>query len=53
MAYMREQKLRLCLKGIITLKFFHLVHNCKHSKQHIFILEHEEGVIVGDEQLKL
>ena len=29
-------------------QYFHLVANRKHRKQHIFKLEQEDGVIVGD-----
>jgi hypothetical protein len=49
---MREQRLRLCLKGIVTQNYSYLVANSNHCKQHIFKLEEEEGAIVGDEQLK-
>ena len=33
-------------------QYFHLVANGKHRKQRIFKLELEEGVIVGDAELK-
>ena len=33
-------------------QYFHLVANGKHRKQHIFKLNQEHGIIVGDAQLK-
>lgn len=45
-------KVTSLLEGDNNIKFFHLVTNGKNCKQHIFRLEQEDGVIVGDEQLK-
>ena len=44
----RERKLKTSWKVTTILKYFHLVANRKHRKQHIFKLEQEDGVIVGD-----
>ena len=33
-------------------RFFHLVANGKHQKQHIYKLENDQGVVIGDAQLK-
>jgi hypothetical protein len=40
------------LEGDDNTQYFHLVANGKHRRQHIFKLEQEEGVIVGDIELK-
>jgi len=45
-------KVKSLLQGGDNTRFFHLVANGKHRKQHIFILEQEDGVIVGDLELK-
>lgn len=45
-------KVKTLLQGDDNTRFFHLVANGKHRKQHIFRLEQEEGVIVGDTELK-
>jgi len=39
-------------REITTHDFFHLVANGKHHKQHIFRIEQEDGIIVGDTNLK-
>ena len=44
--------MKTLLQGDDNTRFFHLVANGKHRKQHIFILEQEDGVIVGDIELK-
>jgi mannosylglycoprotein endo-beta-mannosidase len=33
-------------------QFFHLVANGKHRKQHIYKLENDQGVVIGDDHLK-
>jgi hypothetical protein len=45
-------KVNTLLEGNDNTRFFHLVANSKHRKQHIYQLENDQGVIVGDEQLK-
>lgn len=45
-------KVKTLLEGDNNSKFFHLVANGKHRKQCIFKLEQEDGIVVGDEQLK-
>ena len=45
-------KVKTLLQGDDNTRFFHLVANGKHRKQHIFRLEQEDGVIVGDIELK-
>ena len=45
-------KVKSLLQGDDNTRFFHLVANGKHRKQHIFRLEQEDGVIVGDLELK-
>jgi mannosylglycoprotein endo-beta-mannosidase len=40
------------LEGDANTRFFHLVANGKHRKQHIFKLENDQGVVVGDDCLK-
>lgn len=45
-------KVKTLLEGDNNTKFFRLVANGKHHKQHIFKLENEDGMIIGDEQLK-
>ena len=44
--------MKTLLQGDDNTRFFHLVANGKHRKQHIFRLEQEGGVIVGDIELK-
>ena len=45
-------KVKTLLQGDDNTRFFHLVANGKHRKQHIFRLEQEDGVIVGNLELK-
>ena len=45
-------KVKTLLQGDNNTHFFHLVANGKHRKQHIFRLEQENGIIVGDNNLK-
>ena len=45
-------KVKTLLEGDDNTRFFHLVANGKHRKQHIYKLENDEGVVVGDDQLK-
>jgi hypothetical protein len=40
------------LQGDENTCFFHLIASDKHRKQHIFRLEQEDGIIVGDNNLK-
>jgi hypothetical protein len=42
----------MLLEGDDNTIFFHLVANGKHRKHHIYQLENDQGVIIGDEQLK-
>ena len=44
--------MKTLLEGDDNTKFFHMVANGKHRKQHIYQLENEHGVLVGDDQLK-
>ena len=46
-------KVKMLLEGDDNTRSFHLVANGKHRKQHIYQLENDHGVIVGDEQLKI
>jgi hypothetical protein len=41
------------LEGDANTRFFHLVANGKHRKQRIFKLEDDQGVVVGDDCLKI
>jgi len=43
-------KVKTLLEG--DARFFHLVANGKHRKQHIYKLENDQGVVIGAEQLK-
>ena len=60
MALLREEelkwyeraKVKTLLEGDANTRFFHLVANVKHRKQHIYKLENDQGTIVGDEGLK-
>ena len=45
-------KVKTLLEGDDNTRFFHLVANGKHRKQHIYKLENDQGVVIGDEQLK-
>ena len=45
--------MKTLLEGDDNTRFFHLVANGKHRKQHIYQLENDHGVIVGDEQMKI
>ena len=45
-------KVKSLLQRDDNTRFFHLVANGKHRKQHIFRLEQEDGIIVGDIELK-
>jgi mannosylglycoprotein endo-beta-mannosidase len=45
-------KVKMLLEGDDNTIFFHLVANGKHRKHHIYQLENDQGVIIGDEQLK-
>ena len=52
MKWYERAKMNTLLQGDDNTQFFHLVANGKHRKQHIYQLEREDGIIVGDEQLK-
>ena len=45
-------KVKTLLEGDVNTRFFHLVANGKHRKQHIYRLENDQGAVVGDDQLK-
>ena len=45
-------KVKTLLEGDDNTRFFHLVANGKHRKQHIYKLENDQGVVIGDDQLK-
>jgi hypothetical protein len=45
-------KVKTLLEGDANTRFFHLVANGKHRKQHIYRLENDQGTVVGDECLK-
>jgi len=45
-------KVKTLLEGDDNTRFFHLVANGKHRKQHIYKLENDQGTVVGDAQLK-
>jgi len=45
-------KVKTLLEGDDNTRFFHLVANGKHRKQHIYNLENDQGVVIGDDQLK-
>jgi exonuclease III len=45
-------KVKTLLEGDTNTRFFHLVANGKHRKQHIYKLEDERGIVVGDDCLK-
>jgi hypothetical protein len=45
-------KVQNLLQGDDNTRFFHLIASNKRRKQRIFILEQEDGIIVGDNELK-
>ena len=45
-------KVKTLLEGDDNTRFFHLVANGKHRKQHIYKLENDQGIVIGDDQLK-
>ena len=45
-------KVKTLLEGDDNTRFFHLVANGKHRKQHIYKLENDQGAVIGDDQLK-
>jgi hypothetical protein len=45
-------KVQNLLQGDDNTHFFHLIASDKRRKQHIFRLEQEDGIIVGDNELK-
>jgi mannosylglycoprotein endo-beta-mannosidase len=49
---MVRDKVKTLLEGDANTRFFHLVANGKHRKQHVFKLENDQGVVVGDDCLK-
>jgi hypothetical protein len=48
----KRAKVKTLLEGDANTRFFHLVANGKHRKQHIFKLENDQGAVVGDDCLK-
>ena len=47
-----RSKAKTFLEGDDNTRFFYLVANGKHRKQHIYKLENDQGVVIGDAQLK-
>jgi hypothetical protein len=45
-------KVKTLLEGDANTRFFHLVANGKHRKQHIYRLEDDNGVVVSSNRLK-
>ena len=45
-------KTKNLLEGDDNTRYFHLLANGKHKKQHTFKLKHEDGELVGDAELK-
>jgi mannosylglycoprotein endo-beta-mannosidase len=45
-------KVKTLLEGDANTRFFHLVANGKHGKQHIYRLEDDNGVVVSSDRLK-
>jgi hypothetical protein len=45
-------KVKMLLEGDANTRFFHLVANGKHRKQHIYRLEDDQGVVVSVDNLK-
>jgi hypothetical protein len=45
-------KVKTLLEGDANARFFHLVANGKHRKQHIYRLEDDNGVVVSSDRLK-
>jgi hypothetical protein len=45
-------KVKALLEGDDNTRFFHLVANGKHRKQHIYKLENDHGVMIGDGHIK-
>ena len=45
-------KVKTLLEGDDNTRFFHLVANGKHRKQHIYKLENDQGTVIGDAQIK-
>ena len=45
-------KVKTLLEGDDNTRFFHLVAKGKHRKQYIYKLENDQGVVIGDDQLK-
>jgi mannosylglycoprotein endo-beta-mannosidase len=45
-------KVKTLLEGDANTRFFHLVANGKHCKQHIYRLEDENGFVVSSDRLK-
>jgi hypothetical protein len=46
-------KVKTLLEGDDNTRFFHLVANGKHRKQHIYKLENDQGVVIGDCRMDL
>jgi hypothetical protein len=48
----KRAKVKTLLEGDDNTRFFHLVANGKHRKQHIYKLENGQVVLIGDEHIK-
>jgi len=48
----QRAKVKTLLEGDANTRFFHLVANRKHRKQHIYKLENDQGAVIGDDNLK-
>ena len=48
----QRAKVKTLLEGDANTRFFHLVANRKHRKQHIYRLEDTQGAVIGDDNLK-
>jgi hypothetical protein len=46
-------KVKMLLEGDYYTRFFHLVANGKYRKQHIYKLENDQGIVIGDDQIKI
>jgi hypothetical protein len=51
--WLQRAKVKYIQEGGNNTKYFHLIANGKHRKKKIFQLEQEEGIIVGDDNLRV
>jgi hypothetical protein len=49
----QRAKVKYIQEGGDNTKYFHLIANGKHRKKKIFQLEQDEGMIIGEENLKV